>query len=258
MRRSGSLRRAIRCVALLVATRASAADVVPVEAVTVVRSYPHDPGAFTEGLFFRDGKLFESTGLEGRSDIREVRLEDGKVLRRVALPPDLFGEGIVDVGDEIVSVTWQTGVGFRWSIARLKRKTRFSYPGEGWGMTKVGRAILLSDGTPTLRFLDAANFKELRRLSVTTGGKPVNSLNELEYVHGEILANIWQTNLIARIDPASGAIKGWLDVSALPRPAPGTGRDSVPNGIAWDAARQRLFVTGKNWPRLYEIRPPRQ
>ena len=248
----------LAALALITAASAPAVDMVPVEAVTVVRSYPHDPTAFTEGLFFRDGKLFESTGLEGHSDIREVRLEDGKVLRRVTLPPDLFGEGIIDVGKEIVSVTWQTGVGFRWSIAGFRRKARFAYPGEGWGMTRIGRAILLSDGTATLRILDPATFKELRRLPVTAAGKPVASLNELEYVRGEILANIWQTNLIARIDPVTGAVKGWLDVSALPRPAPGVGRDAVPNGIAWDAAGQRLFVTGKNWPRLYEIRLPRR
>ena len=229
---------------------------VPVEPVSVVRSYPHDPGAFTEGLFFRDGRLFESTGLEGHSQIREVRLEDGKVLRQVDLPPDLFGEGIVDVGGELVSVTWQTGIGFRWRLRDFRRLARFSYPGEGWGMTRAGPDIILSDGTATLRFLDPHTFKERRRLKVTADGKPVVALNELEYVRGEILANIWQTNLIARIDPASGAVKGWLDVSALGRPAPGLGRDSVPNGIAYDAKRGRLFVTGKNWARLYEIRLP--
>ena len=228
----------------------------PVEPVTVVRSYPHDPTAFTEGLFFCDGLLFESTGLAGRSDIRAVRLEDGKVLRRVALPPNLFGEGIVNTGREIVSVTWQTGVGFRWDRGTFVQKARFTYPGEGWGMTRIGRQIMLSDGTSTLRILDPRTFGEVRRLRVTAAGRPVVNLNELEYVRGEILANIWQTNLIARIDPATGAVKGYLDVSTLGRPAPGAGRDSVPNGIAYDAARGRLFVTGKNWAKLYEIKLP--
>ncbi len=230
----------------------------PVERVRVIREYPHDPAAFTEGLFFRGGRLFESTGLEGQSDIREVRLEDGKVLRRVALPPNLFGEGIVDTGDELISVTWRTGVGFRWTIADFRQTARFTYSGEGWGMTRLGREIVLSDGTPNLRVLDPVTFRLLRRIRVTTGGRSVGNLNELETVRGEILANIWQTNLIARIDPASGVVKGWLDVSGLPRPAAGRGIDSVPNGIAYDARHQRLFVTGKNWSKLYEISLPAQ
>ncbi|RYD63221.1 MAG: glutaminyl-peptide cyclotransferase [Sphingomonadales bacterium] len=245
----------LRASLLLVgAIAASASARLPVSAAAVVKAYPHDPDAFTEGLLFREGKLFESTGLEGRSDIREVRLVDGKVLRRVAIPSTLFGEGIVDAGGEIVSVTWRTGKGFRWSIATFKRTGAFTYAGEGWGMTRLGREIVLSDGTPTLRFLDPVTFRERRRLTVTAEGKPLRNLNELEYVRGEILANIWQTDVIARISPATGQVIGWIDVSGLPRPPAGPNIDAVPNGIAWDAKGSRLFVTGKNWDKLYEVR----
>ncbi len=227
----------------------------------MVRSFPHDPGAFTEGLFFKNGELWESTGLEGRSDIREVRLADGAVLRRVALPADLFGEGIVAHAGRLVSVTWRGGRGFLWSFPGLRALGGFSYPGEGWALTDDGRHLVLSDGTPDLRLLDPATLAEVGRLRVTAEGVPVQQLNELEWVNGEILANIWQTDRIARIDPRSGRVTGWIDLSALPRPPAGRTADAVANGIAWDAKGRRLFVTGKNWPALYQVRlvpePPR-
>ena len=219
----------------------------------VVETYPHDPKAFTQGLFYHDGVFFESTGREGQSDIREVRLKDGKVQRRVAIPPRYFGEGIVLWKNEILSVTWQHEVGFRWNRGDFRRKSTFRYKGEGWGLTQDGRHIIMSDGTPELRFIAPSTFREVRRIRVTDQGRPVSRLNELEYVKGEILANVWLTPRIARIDPITGEVKGWIDLSALAE-AQGLGEgDAVLNGIAYDAVGDRLFVTGKNWPHLYEI-----
>jgi glutamine cyclotransferase len=229
---------------------------LPVAVAEVVRTYPHDPGAFTEGLFFQDGALYESTGGEGRSTIRKVDLDSGRVLKSIAIPPGLFGEGIVAWKDQLLSVTWHGGTGFRWSFRDFRPAGRFSYAGEGWAMTRDRDHIILSDGTPVLRFLDPRTLQVTRRLPVTAEGVPLEQLNELEYVDGEILANVWQTNRIARIDPQSGAVKGWIDVSALTARIGATDPDSVPNGIAYDAARHRLFVTGKNWPLLFEIRLP--
>jgi glutamine cyclotransferase len=227
----------------------------------VVKSYPHDPGAFTQGLLWLDGKLYESTGLNRRSTIREVRLADGKVLRSVSLPARYFGEGIVDWGSEIISLTWQHGMGFRWNRKDFRQVGSFAYSGEGWALTRDSRNIYMSDGTAQIRVLDPAGLTELRRIDVTDQGRPVTMLNELEYVKGEILANVWMTSRIARIDPASGRVKGWIDLSNLvASAAPGTD-DSVLNGIAYDAAKDRLFVTGKNWPKLFEIKlvpPPKR
>ncbi len=230
----------------------SEAEEPPRQNVRVVRAFPHDPDAFTQGLFWRDGRLWESTGLVGHSTIREVSLEDGRVLRSVDIPAGLFGEGIVDWGDEILSLTWQDGVGFRWDRATLRQTGTFNFPGEGWGLTRTDSEIVMSDGTEMLRFLDPATMAERRRVAVTAAGRPVPRLNELEFVEGEIFANVWQTALIARIDPATGAVLGWIDLSAIAREH-GGGEDRVLNGIAWDAEGRRLFVTGKNWPRLYEI-----
>jgi glutaminyl-peptide cyclotransferase len=229
---------------------------VPVQQVQVVRTYPHDRTAFTQGLLYRDGRLYESTGLEGRSTIREVRLEDGKVLRQAVVPPPYFGEGLVDWGDKLVSLTWLHGRGFIWDRATLRKLGEWRYPGEGWALTHNGREIIMSDGTPQLRFLDPATLKEKRRVTVTVNGQRLARLNELEWVKGEVLANIWQSERIARIDPATGRVKGWIDLSALSRRVPNRGVDDVANGIAWDAKGGRLFVTGKNWPLLYQVRVP--
>lgn len=236
----------------LVATAAPAA--VPIESVQVVRSFPHDPGAFTEGLLFLDGRLFESTGLEGRSDIREVRLADGKVLRRATVPAQYFGEGLVNWGDKLLSLTWQNGIGFIWDRATFRRVGQFRYRGEGWALTQNGREIVMSDGTPQLRFLDPKTLTETRRLTVTADGRPVPRLNEIEWVKGDILANVWMTDRIARIDPATGKVKSWIDLSGLARRNGGRTGDDVLNGIAYDAKGDRLFVTGKNWSKLYEVR----
>ena len=227
----------------------------PIAAVTytIAATYPHDPAAFTEGLFWHDGALFESTGLEGKSDIRRVRLADGTVTARAALPKEIFGEGIVRWRDEIVSVTWTTGVGYRWGIADLKQRGRFAYPGEGWGMTSDGSAIILSDGTATLRVLDPETFAERRRIAVTAGGNPLTELNELEWIDGAIWANVWMTPWIVRIDPATGAVTGALDVSVLMKAAGGNLAYKTPNGIAWDPATKRMLVTGKNWSKVFAI-----
>jgi glutaminyl-peptide cyclotransferase len=230
---------------------------VPVAAAEVVRTFPHDRAAFTEGLLFRDGALYESTGREGQSVIRKVDLATGRTVAGVRLPAAIFGEGIVDWKDQLYSVVWHGGVGTRWSLKGFRRLGTFRYSGEGWAMTQDGRHIILSDGTPVLRFLDPATLKVVRRLTVTNDGAPVRNVNELEYVRGEILANIWMTSRIARIDPVSGRVKGWIDVGALAARIGAGDPDSVPNGIAYDKAAGRLFVTGKNWPLLFQIKLPR-
>lgn len=239
---------------LLALVAAPAAAELPVQGYEIAATYPHDPGAFTQGLFFRDGYLFESTGLIGRSTVRKVRLEDGQVLHAVRLPGRLFGEGITDWGDEIVGVTWQDQVGYRLDMATMTAKGRFTYSGEGWGLAQDGKAIILSDGTPILRFLDPVTMRETRRVHITAEGVPVDKLNELEWVKDELLANIWQSNRIARIDPETGEVKSWIDLSGLDRLAGKSGPNDVLNGIAYDAAGDRLFVTGKLWPKLFEIR----
>jgi glutamine cyclotransferase len=226
----------------------------------IVNIYPHDIDAFTEGLFYLDGKMYESTGLNGRSQIREERLEDGKVLRSVDVDRRYFGEGIVPWGSEIRSLTWQGGIGFRWRRSDFARVGEFHYPGEGWALTRNDRDIVMSDGTAQLRFLDPATMAERRRINVTDEGRPVERLNELEWVKGEIFANVWMTSRIARIDPNSGRVTGWIDLGQLVAEQAPPGEDSVLNGIAYDAAKDRLFVTGKNWPKLLEIKlvPPRK
>ncbi len=240
---------------------AAAGAPVPVWSYRVVHAYPHDPGAFTEGLFWKDGYLYESTGLNGRSTVRQVRLETGEVVQRVALPDDVFGEGIVDWKDRLIGLTWQSQIGFVLDRKTFELKGKFGYPGEGWGLTHDDREIIMSDGTAELRFLDPDTLRETHRIKVVAGGEPVKQLNELEWVDGEVFANIWQTDRIARIDPKTGQVVGWIDLSGLLRTGSGGPRreDADPNvdvlnGIAWDAATHRLFVTGKFWPKLFEIK----
>lgn len=224
----------------------------PVYGYRVAATYPHDPEAYTQGLFYLGGHLYESTGQVGRSTIRRVRIEDGRVLQSVAIPPGRFGEGIVDWGRQIVSITWRGGVGYRWDRATLRRLGAWRYPGEGWGLTRNRAEIIMSDGTAELRFLDPRTLAERRRVTVTIAGRPLAALNELEWIHGEVFANVWHSAFIVRIDPASGRVTGVIDLTALAAEN-SAGEDNVLNGIAYDAARDRLFVTGKNWPRLYEI-----
>lgn len=229
---------------------------ISIRQVEIVRAFPHDRNAFTQGLLFRDGRLYESTGMEGRSTIREVRLEDGRVLRQAVVPPPYFGEGLVDWGDKLVSLTWQHGRGFIWDRKTFRKLGEWRYPGEGWALTHNGREIIMSDGTPQLRFLDPNTLKEKRRVTVTVNGQRLSRLNELEWVKGEVFANIWFSDRIARIDPQTGRVKGWIDLTPVARRVPNRGHDDVANGIAWDAKSGRLFVTGKNWPVLYQVRVP--
>jgi glutaminyl-peptide cyclotransferase len=239
--------------ALLLAPAAQAA--VPVWGVSVVHTYPHDRAAFTEGLFYLDGYLYESTGLNGRSSVRKVDLATGRVLQARALDRQYFGEGIIAWRGRLIQLTWQNQVGFIDDLATLAERARFTYAGEGWALTTDGRELIMSDGTPKLRFLDPETLKERRRLTVTADGVAVKNLNELEWVKGEILANIWLTNYIARIDPVTGKVVGWIDLTGLISQADiGGDPDAIPNGIAYDAAHDRLFVTGKLWPKLFEIK----
>jgi len=241
---------------ILLALLAAVADPpAPIErcGYRIVQSYPHDPASFTQGLFWDDGHLYEGTGQYGQSRVARIDLKTGKALIQTKLPSDQFGEGITRWGDLIIGVTWQNGIGNRWSIKDLKRVGTFRYDGEGWGLTMVEGSLVLSDGSSQLRFLDPATMKEQRRVTVRFGGRPLAMINELETIDGQVWANIWMTDLIVRIDPASGDIKSYIDLTGLKTDAGARGGDSVLNGIAWDAKKKRLFVTGKYWPKLYEI-----
>jgi glutamine cyclotransferase len=226
-----------------------------VQSYRVVASYPHDPAAFTQGLIFRDGWLYESTGLYGRSSVRKVRLATGEVVLQRDLPRQVFGEGLTDWGDRLVTLTWTSQVGFVLDLATFEPLGHFRYPGEGWGLTRSDTALYLSDGTAQIRVLDPKTLAETGRINVTADGAPVDQLNELEWVDGEIYANIWQTDRIARIDPATGRVKAFVDLSGLLQRHGGGGAGAdVLNGIAYDPKARRLFVTGKLWPRLFEIK----
>jgi glutaminyl-peptide cyclotransferase len=227
---------------------------VPIYGYTVVRSYPHDREAFTQGLLYHDGVLYESTGLHGRSSIRRVRLETGEVLQIRPVDARYFGEGLALWKDSLIQLTWQSGIGFVYDLKTFDLRRTFTYPGEGWGLTHDGSRLILSDGSEsgTLRLLDPDTFREVGRLTVRDGGRPVAGLNELEFVKGEIYANVWNTEMIARISPKTGQVTGWIDLRGLLDPREAAGVD-VLNGIAYDAKGDRLFVTGKLWPRIFEI-----
>ena len=219
----------------------------------VIHTYPHDPHAFTQGLVFVAGNLYESTGLNGQSSVRMVDLETGRVLQEQPLDSKYFGEGLTDWGSTLVQLTWESHIAFVYDRFSFRTLRTFSYSGEGWGLTHDAKSLILSDGTDTLRFFDPATFTEVRRLNVRDHGQPVNEINELEYVHGEIYANIWHTDRIARISAATGKVLGWIDLKDLLGPGERTSPEAVLNGIAYDAAHDRLFVTGKLWPKLFEI-----
>jgi glutamine cyclotransferase len=233
--------------------RAPSPPAVLVDTFRVVNAYPHDPDAYTQGLVYRDGFLFESTGLNGRSTLRKVKLETGEVVRQVRLDAQYFAEGLTDWKDHLVQLTWQSQLGFVYDLATFASRRTFGYPGEGWGLTHDARHLVVSDGTEWLRFLDPATFREARRVRVLDGAAAVRNLNELEFIGGEIYANVWHTNRIARISPESGRVLGWIDLTGLLSPAYRLDPEAVLNGIAYDAARKRLFVTGKLWPKLFEI-----
>lgn len=227
---------------------------VPVYGFEVVNSYPHDPQAFCQGLVIDGGTLYEGTGQYGHSSLREVDLETGRVKKQFNLDRQFFGEGITLMGDSLYQLTWQSRQAFVFDRGTFQYKKTLPYRGEGWGLTHDGTHLIMSDGTSTLRFVDPQTFKEVRRVGVRDGRRRIDQLNELEYVDGEIYANIWKSDLIARISPADGRVVGWIDLTTLWPLRQRPNAEAVLNGIAWDAPQQRLFVTGKNWPRLYEIR----
>jgi glutamine cyclotransferase len=228
---------------------------VPTYGAEIIHTYPHDPSAFTEGLFYLNGFLYESTGLEQHSSIRKVRIETGQVIRKIDIPAQYFGEGIVNWQNHLISLTWKSQIGFVFDLDTFKLQRQFHYSGEGWALTRNDTQIIMSDGTSELRFLDPTTLAETGRIRVTLEGKPLHNVNELEWVKGEIYANVWQTNWIVRIDPASGQVIGLINLAGLLKPSDIVpGQTDVPNGIAYDAKGDRLFVTGKNWPKLFEIR----
>lgn len=231
------------------------AQTLAVDSYQIIHTYPHDPDAFTQGLVYADGHLYESTGRNGKSSIRMVDLSTGRVLRHYDLAAQYFGEGLTSLGNELVQVTWQTELGFVYDRSTFAWKRSFQYEGEGWGLTHDDKNLILSDGTPVLRFLDPKSFVETRRISVTDErGRPVVNLNELEFVRGEIYANIWQSNQIVRISPQSGKVLGRIDLTGLMDKSQLRDPNAVLNGIAYDEKEGRLFVTGKLWPKLFEIR----
>jgi glutaminyl-peptide cyclotransferase len=226
---------------------------LPMYGYQIQHVYPHDPNAFTQGLQYVDGVLYEGTGLNGRSSIRKVKLETGEVLQKRDVPAPHFGEGITVWKSELIELTWQSEVAFVYDRNTFEERRTFTYVGEGWGLTHDGTNLIMSDGSERLRVLDPATFAERRRIQVTAAGAPLKNLNELEYVKGEIFANIWTTDYIARIAPDTGRVTGYIDLRGLltarERPS-----DGVLNGIAYDEPRDRLFVTGKLWPKLFEIK----
>jgi glutaminyl-peptide cyclotransferase len=229
-----------------------AARQAPVLKYDVVKTYAHDPKAFTQGLIFRNGFLYESTGLKGQSSLRKVRLETGEVIDLRAVDKQFFAEGLTDWGAKLLQLTWETNIGFVYDLASFAPLTTFTYTGEGWGLTHDDTQLIMSDGSSALRFLDPNTQREIRRVTVRDGGKAIDRLNELEFVKGEVFANVWLTDRIAIIAPSTGMVTAWLDLAQLH--APSRQGEDVLNGIAYDAAGNRLFVTGKLWSRLYEIK----
>ena len=241
--------------ALVTCCCSPATEAIPEYTYQIVHTYPHDITAFTEGLFYLNGFLYEGTGQYGQSSIRKVELETGKVLQERKISENYFGEGIINWKDTLYELTWRGETGFIYDFNTFAPKGQFTYRGEGWSLTKDDHRIIMDDGTPDIRFWNPDTLKETGRITVTANGEPVKNLNELEWVKGELFANIWETDRIARIDPKTGKIVGWIDCAGLLPPAERTpGSDSVLNGIAYDAKGDRLFVTGKNWPKLFEIR----
>lgn len=232
---------------------ADSSSSTPVFSYRVIASFPHDPHAFTQGLIFDDGQLIEGTGRYGHSSVRRVDLESGQITQETRLAAHLFGEGITHWHDQIIQLTWREGLGLVYDRHTLALIDTFRYDGEGWGLTHDGRHWIMSDGTATLRMLDPDSRHVVGHLTVRDGGRPVERLNELEWIDGEIWANVWQTDRIARINPTTGAVTGWIDLAGLYPVAERPHREAVLNGIAYNATTRQLFVTGKDWPRLYEI-----
>jgi len=234
--------------------QAAYAFAAPVLGYKVVARFPHSTESYTEGFFYLNGMFYEGTGRKGHSEVLVTQPETGKVLQRLELPAQYFGEGIVDWGPNLYEWTWQSQIGFIYDRFSLRRISQFTYDGEGWGMTRTAKEIITSDGTSTLRFRDPATFKEVRHIVVRDGKQPVEQLNELEYIKGEIYANVWHTDRIARISPLDGHVIAWIDLTGILPDDQRVDAESVLNGIAYDAQRDRLFVTGKQWPAIFEIK----
>lgn len=229
------------------------AQSAPVHTYKIVRSYPHDPDAFTEGLEFHDGVLWESTGLNGHSSIRKVDLATGKLIENHPLSTLYFGEGITFFNERLYQLTYMNGIAFEYDAKSFKQVDSFHYSGEGWALTHDSKRLIMSDGSSALRFIDPATFREMDRLTVRDGTRPVTNLNELEWIDGQIWANIWMQEIVARIDPRSGQVASWIDFSGLRKQAGCAETCDVLNGIAYDTATRRIFVTGKQWPKLFQI-----
>ena len=225
----------------------------PIYTYKIVKAYPHDRNAFTQGLVFENGVLYEGTGLLGRSSLRKVELETGSILQTRALPAEIFGEGITIYENKVVQLSWRSHIGFVYEKDSFELVRTFNYTTEGWGITHDGNRLIMSDGTPVLYFLNPATFEKIGQVQVVDQNEPVALLNELEYVRGEIFANVWLTDRIARIAPQSGRVVGWIDLKGILSPEDLTEPVNVLNGIAYDATADRLFVTGKLWPKLFEI-----
>jgi glutamine cyclotransferase len=247
-------RRAVLVLAFLATAAAAVAHAQTADTYQVVHTYPHDSQAFTQGLIYTDGHLYESTGLNGQSSLRMDDLETGRVLQRQDLDSKYFAEGLTEWGSTLVQLTWQNHEARVYDRFSFRLLRTFNYTGEGWGLTQDGKSLILSDGSATLRFFDPANFHETRRIAVTDRGAPVTQLNELEFVHGEIYANIWHSDRIARISPKTGHVLGWIDLTGLLPDNQRSTAEAVLNGIAFDPVHNRLFVTGKLWPKLFEIK----
>lgn len=243
-----------RALIVLVISAAITAPAFAADGYRIVNTYPHDRNAYTQGLLFQDGHLYESTGRNGYSSLRMVDLETGRVLQNAPVPEKYFAEGLASWGSTLIQLTWESHIGFVYDRFSFRLLRTFNYNCEGWGLTQDGKNLILSNGTATLRFLDPVTFREVRRVAVKDHGSPVTELNELEYVRGQIYANVWHTDRIARISPANGQVLGWIDLSGLLPPSQHPDPEAVLNGIAYDAARDRLFVTGKLWPSLFEIK----
>jgi glutamine cyclotransferase len=244
------IRHAVLSAALLLAAAASS---LASDTYRIVHTYPHDRQAFTQGLIYTDGHLYESTGLEGHSSLRMEDLETGSILQFKDDPSNYFAEGLTQWGTTLIQLTWQNHIALVYDRATFRFLRAIPLSGDGWGLTQDGKSLILSDGTATLHFLNPATLHELRRITVKDRGVPITQLNELEFVHGQIYANIWHTDRIVRIAPATGRVLGFIDLAGL-LPAPErSSPEAVLNGIAWDAEHDRLFVTGKLWPKLFEI-----
>jgi glutamine cyclotransferase len=226
---------------------------IPTHTYKITNIYPHDRNAFVEGLIFQDGIFYEGTGLEGRSTLRQVDPETGQILKLYALPAQFFGEGITILGKNLFQLTWRSHVGFVYDKDSFQLRRTFSYPGEGWGLTHDGQRLIMSDGTATLHFLNPQTLEETGQIRVYDDNGPVTRLNELEYIQGQVYANIWKTDRIARINPRTGQVTGWIDLTGLLGAEDYSQPVDVLNGIAYDAEGDRLFVTGKFWPKVFEI-----